>query len=157
MSHTNRGWSIPDRYLSKPWELDACARCGGPKTRRAAVCVACRRAIGKAKTPPAELFWRHVDKHGPVPAHDPTLGRCWLWTGARSTTRKGEAGYGNFAMDGRHVGAHRAAIVMSSGPIPAGLEPDHLCRNKGCVRRSHLELVTHRVNSLRAAAARRPG
>jgi hypothetical protein len=29
-----------------------------------------------------ERFWKKVDKNGPVPAHRPELGPCWLWTGA---------------------------------------------------------------------------
>jgi hypothetical protein len=26
-----------------------------------------------------ERFWEKVDKNGPVPAHRPELGPCWVW------------------------------------------------------------------------------
>lgn len=45
--------------------------------------------------------------------------------------------------------AHRVAYELEREPIPPGLEPDHLCKNRACVRPDHLELVTHRENVLR--------
>jgi hypothetical protein len=71
-------------------------------------------------------------------------GGCWLWTGATSST-----GYGNFWMDRRYVGAHRAAYLMFRGPVPEGLELDHLCRVRRCVNPFHLEAVTRQINTLR--------
>jgi len=38
---------------------------------------------------------------------------------------------------------------MLVGPIPAGLQLDHLCRNRACVRPDHLEPVRSRENTLR--------
>jgi len=71
------------------------------------------------------------------------------WNGSRD-----HLGYGKF--NGRRrvspVAAHRLAWEFCNGPIPARLEIDHLCRNKGCVRPDHLDLVTHRENMLRAYA-----
>jgi hypothetical protein len=51
---------------------------------------------------------------------------------------------------GRVIGAHRFAYEWLVGPIPEGMELDHLCRNRGCVFPPHLEPVTHRENCLRA-------
>lgn len=43
-----------------------------------------------------------------------------------------------------HVGAHRLAYASKYGPIPKGYEVDHICRNRACVNRSHLRLLTVR-------------
>lgn len=44
-----------------------------------------------------------------------------------------------------HIWAYEAWI----GPVPHGLELDHLCRIPSCCRPDHLEPVTHQVNVLR--------
>ena len=92
-------------------------------------------------------FWAKVDKGGPVPAHRPDLGSCWVWTAGLEGS-----GYGLFWADGRHVGAHRWAFIDAHGPIPDQLQTDHLCRVRRCVRPSHLELVTGLVNTQRGRA-----
>lgn len=69
---------------------------------------------------------------------------CWEWIGAR-----GGHGYGNFGVGGRTVRPHRYVYELLVGPIPAGFELDHLCRNRLCVRPDHLEPVTRRENTLR--------
>ncbi|MDN4173927.1 HNH endonuclease signature motif containing protein [Nocardioides sp. SOB77] len=82
-------------------------------------------------------FWSYVDKDGPLPSRAEQLGQCWLWTGARVPK-----GYGTARVQGRTVGAHQWAYSIFVGPVPSGLELDHLCRNTACVRPSHLEAVT---------------
>jgi hypothetical protein len=47
--------------------------------------------------------------------------------------------------------AHRFAYEQLHGPVPAGLQLDHLCRNRACVNPDHLEAVTQLVNIRRAA------
>ncbi|MGW1814203.1 HNH endonuclease [Streptomyces sp. NPDC002125] len=42
--------------------------------------------------------------------------------------------------------AHRWSYAYLRCEIPAGLEIDHLCRNRGCVNPWHLEPVTPLVN-----------
>jgi HNH endonuclease len=46
--------------------------------------------------------------------------------------------------------AHRMAWERKYGPIPEGMEPDHTCRNRGCVNTDHMELVTNLDNLRRA-------
>ncbi len=71
-------------------------------------------------------------------------GGCWQWVGAIGTH-----GYGRFRADGKTQQAHRVSYTVHKGPIPAGLDLDHLCRNRGCVNPDHLEPVTRRENLLR--------
>lgn len=70
---------------------------------------------------------------------------CWEWTGHRKRD-----GYGQFG--GRQL-AHRVAFAALVGDlppyVPGGLQLDHLCRNRACVNPAHLELVSHRENTLR--------
>jgi len=65
---------------------------------------------------------------------------CWLWFGASSD------GYGYIGCGGRNRLAHRVSYEIHRGPIPEGLELDHLCRLHCCVNPDHLEAVTCKVN-----------
>lgn len=71
---------------------------------------------------------------------------CWLWLGQIAPN-----GYGKFWVreEQNNIGAHRWAYEHWRGPIPGGLEPDHLCRVRHCANPWHLEVVTHKENSLR--------
>lgn len=63
---------------------------------------------------------------------------CWLWT-----ARIDDSGYGRFNRGpGLSPLAHRYAYEEYVGPIPDGLEIDHLCRVRHCVNPWHLEAVT---------------
>lgn len=68
-----------------------------------------------------DRFWAMVSKDGPVPAHRPELGPCWVWTGGKMNS-----GYGNFcrgaAEGGGYVGAHRFAYELLAEPIPDDLD-----------------------------------
>lgn len=65
---------------------------------------------------------------------------CIEWWG-----RISPAGYGR---RGPHL-AHRWSYETHVGPIPAGLELDHLCRNTTCINPDHLEPVTRAENNRR--------
>lgn len=73
---------------------------------------------------------------------------CREWTGYTAK------GYGRL-YDGlikRSDRTHRIAWRLYVGPIPDGMELDHLCRNTRCAEVRHLEPVIHRVNVLRGEA-----
>jgi hypothetical protein len=70
---------------------------------------------------------------------------CWLWTGSIN-----HKGYGTFHVARKTRGAHRVSYEMFVGPIPDGLEIDHLCRVRTCVNPDHLEAVTHHENLMRS-------
>jgi HNH endonuclease len=98
---------------------------------------------------PEERFREKVNKNGPIPAYRPELGPCWIWQGAPK-----QEGYGTFYYEGRQQYAHRISYQWSVGPIPDGLQIDHLCRVHICVNPAHLEPVTNRENSLRGSGPR---
>lgn len=66
-------------------------------------------------------------------------------------------GYGEFTVKGRSVLAHRYSYELQVGPIPEGLEIDHLCRVTTCCNHEHLEVVTHAENVRRRDMANGTG
>lgn len=76
-------------------------------------------------------------------------GDCWLWRGAKTN------GYGFVQRKRKRTTAHRWVWEHINGPVPRGLEIDHLCHVRACVNPDHLEPVTHQENALRAATMRR--
>lgn len=87
-------------------------------------------------------FWSKVDRDGPL---HPMLGSCWAWKGSLFSGN----GYAQFSVNRVPKGGHRVAYELLRGPIPVGLQLDHLCRNRSCVNPDHLEAVTGRTNTLR--------
>lgn len=93
-------------------------------------------------------FWAKVQK----------TETCWLWTGA--TFRHGDGAFAvGSKIDGSKRAAHAHKFLWESihGPVPPGLELDHLCRTPRCVRPDHLEPVTHAENIRRGGWAEASG
>lgn len=81
-----------------------------------------------------ERFFKHVH-----------ISKCWAWTGTST-----DKGYGNFVIAGHSCLAHRVSYRLFVGEFEDGMVLDHLCRNRLCVRPSHLEQVTPKVNAHRS-------
>lgn len=113
--------------------------------------------VPAATTATLNRFWAKVDRDGPiqVPPSHADLGPCHPWT--KST----DEGYGTFWVDGARWYAHRWLWVVTHGPLPPRLLPDHRCHSylwcaggptcphRRCVNLRHLQIVTSRANSLR--------
>ena len=77
---------------------------------------------------------------------------CWNWT-----MSLGNNGYGKAHLKSRDLRlysvAHKVSYFIHRGPVPDGLQLDHLCRNRRCINPDHLEPVTQAENLRRAAVA----
>ena len=75
---------------------------------------------------------------------------CWVWVRGKKSS-----GYGYLTeQSGDERRAHVAYWERANGPVPPGCELDHLCRNRLCLRPSHLEAVPHSKNCRRGLGAR---
>jgi hypothetical protein len=86
-------------------------------------------------------FWPKVRK-GPG---------CWEWTASKIK------GHGRMtAQDGTTLYGHRVSYEIANGPIPPGMQIDHICHNRGCVNPDHLRVVTPKQNSENRAGSANP-
>lgn len=115
----------------------------------------------RAKIRAARAAQAHVGGGGPQPidaftrvmARVKEEGDCLIWQGATSHGY-GAIGIGSSKDGTRKVArVHRVVFEHLIGPVPEGLELDHICRHRACVRIGHLEAVTHAVNLARARSA----
>lgn len=88
---------------------------------------------------------------------------CWHWIACTD-----KAGYGGVGWQGRRWIAHRLVYTLLVGPIPEGMDLDHLCHNRditcsggpacrhrACVNPEHCEPATRRQNLRRGRSANR--
>ena len=81
-------------------------------------------------------------------------GHCLVFTGTKVK------GYGQIRREGPRKGqiyTHVWAYETYIGPVPHGLQLDHLCRNRACFNVAHLEPVTHAENVQRGLAGQATG
>lgn len=139
-----------------------CTECGKPSVYAQKRCKSCYRVALEAGV------IERVSRRAVRPVRDRLLSKiekgesgCWLFTGFLN-----DGGYGVMAdAQARTRPAHRLAYEAFVGPIPEGLQLDHLCHTRDtkcrggatcphrrCVNPAHLEPVTQRENTLRGVS-----
>lgn len=82
---------------------------------------------------------------------DPKTG-CWRYRGAKRD------GYGLIRLNGKTINVHRVSYQEFIGPIPEGLEIDHVrsrgCQYRDCFNPEHLEAITKSENVRRSDAGK---
>lgn len=142
---------------------DGCADCGSLAVEARGRCHKCYQRHIKVLKKSGSFTSLHAR-----PTRDRILeravagwGGCIIWIG-----RLDKDGYGAITVDGRPGSrVHRVTYEAFVGPIPNGLEIDHLCHHRDkscpsnttcvhrrCINPEHLEPVTHRTNVIRSLA-----
>lgn len=99
-----------------------------------------QRATGSTASPLIDPFTHYtVSESG-----------CWLWAGGMWPNGYGKTGR---TIHGSRL-AHRVFYTEIVGPIPDGLDLDHMCRVRPCCNPAHLEPVSRAMNLDRGHEAR---
>jgi hypothetical protein len=101
---------------------------------------------------PRKYISGHNARRSPVDYLEQDCGHptpCWVWQRFRNSQ-----GYGTRTSRPGSILAHRQYYEDAHGPIPEGLQLDHLCSNPSCVRPDHLEPVTGAENARRSRATK---
>lgn len=122
--------------VPKTCAIEECAR----PIRARSLCTGhyAQRSKGKPFTPlgghsltvgmsTEDRFWFYVEKSA----------ECWTYIGGKNAD-----GYGSFSKDGASAEAHRVSWELTNGPIPDGIQIDHMCHNPACVKPAHLRFAT---------------
>lgn len=134
--------------MSKPiCSVDDC----GNKVSARALCALHYGRWKRHGDPLAELQ-NHPTPEAAFSARTEWQGDCLVWTGAINTRRNG---YGFLRVKGRVIWAHRFAWEQKYGPIPDGMEVDHICHNTACVNALHLRTATRAQNMRNLNGARK--
>lgn len=119
-----------------------CRHCGvaldprGPNFKIKKHCsLACYRAARKTPEALKARFWAKVDKSAGPEA-------CWPYTGSITSHGYGCAQSGN----GRVIGAHKLAYLLTKGIVADGLHVMHSCDYRRCCNPSHLSIGTRQDN-----------
>ena len=130
-----------------------CAICNVPlpKRRKIYCSTACKYEGLKQPLKTVEQLRAELEANSiPIP-----FCGCVVWLGAIN-----DKGYGTIRLVGASSGGkfkdyvHRVAYEIDVGPIPDGLQLDHLCRVHGCWNAEHLEPATNRENTIRGDGPR---
>ncbi len=117
--------------------------------RKTSIATETRRAIGHVKGQPLKFVLGHNGKRKPIEHVVEDRGfttPCWIWQRHIS-----DYGYGITKRDGKTMPAHKAYYEAKHGPVPEGLQLDHLCRVRECCNPDHVEPVSSLENSHRGA------
>jgi hypothetical protein len=91
----------------------------------------------------------HLDRFEALYIPEPMSG-CHIWLGALDV-----GGYAKFSIaNSVALSGHIFAYEHKYGPVPDGLELDHVCLMKCCVNPDHVEAVTHQENMRRQLGSR---
>ena len=76
--------------------------------------------------------------------------QCWNWT------RKLDNGYGRIWFRGKVWRVYRLLYTWKTGKVPkwknfTDKEIDHICNNRACVNPNHLQLISHKENTLKGS------